>query len=87
MKIKSVILCGGSGTRLWPISRSDLPKQFVKFKPNEKSNTLFKQAMYRGTRISDEIPLILASTEYRYLIAGQLKEMSLKAEIFFEPVA
>lgn len=87
MKIKSVILCGGSGTRLWPISRLDLPKQFVKFKPNEKSNTLFKQAMYRGTRISDEIPLILASTEYRYLIAGQLKEMSLKAEIFFEPVA
>ena len=48
--IKPVILCGGSGTRLWPLSRTDLPKQFIEF-PNTKSehNSLFRYAVNRIT--------------------------------------
>lgn len=87
MKIKPVILCGGSGTRLWPISRSDLPKQFIDFKENKKSNTLFKQAIYRASQVSEDTPLIVASKDFRFLISGQLEDLAVNARVFLEPVA
>ena len=70
--IKPVILCGGSGTRLWPLSRTDMPKQFIEF-PNSKSehNSLFRYAVNRITaaelgRYVDTVvlpPLIVAAKE------------------------
>ena len=52
MKIKPVILSGGSGTRLWPSSRSSLPKQFINFNVgNELAVNLFKKKIIKYTDI------------------------------------
>ena len=45
--VRPVVLCGGSGTRLWPLSRPDLPKQFIEFPHGAETSTLFKYALKR----------------------------------------
>lgn len=92
--IKPVILCGGSGTRLWPLSRTDLPKQFIEF-PNTKSehNSLFRYAVNRITNAelgkhSEAIvlpPLIVAAEEHQFIIRGQLKGENIVPDVFLEP--
>ena len=92
--IKPVILCGGSGTRLWPLSRTDLPKQFIEF-PNTKSehNSLFRYAVNRITnaelrKYSEAIvlpPLIVAAKEHQFIIRGQLKGENIVPDVFLEP--
>ena len=59
----NIILCGGSGTRLWPISRTMFPKQFVKIF-NDKS--LFELTLKRNSNLCDEIYII--SNEQLYFI-------------------
>lgn len=81
-----VILSGGSGTRLWPLSRKNLPKQFL---PLTGDSTLFQQTVAR-TRSIDDIaaPIIVCSEEHRFLVAEQLLEMKLSgASILLEPAA
>lgn len=89
--IKPVVLCGGSGTRLWPISRSDYPKQFVGFpKGNEEEQTLFRYTVHRvksdreGRKVLP--PAIIASGNYRYFVREQLETDDCSAEVFLEPV-
>ena len=94
--IKPVILCGGSGTRLWPLSRTDMPKQFIEF-PNSKSehNSLFRYAVNRITaaelgRYVDTVvlpPLIVAAKEHQFIIRGQLKNTDIAPDVFLEPCA
>lgn len=94
--IKPVILCGGSGTRLWPLSRADLPKQFIEF-PNSKSekNSLFRYAVARISqkeiaKHADAVvmhPLIVAAKEHRFIIREQLKGLGAAPDIFFESCA
>jgi len=82
----SVILCGGSGTRLWPVSRRYLPKQFVKIFDGE---SLFQKTIKRNMNISDEIYIISNETQY-FLALNQLEELalpeSLKFRFFLESV-
>lgn len=81
-----VILSGGSGTRLWPLSRKNLPKQFL---PLTGDSTLFQQTVAR-TRSIDDIapPIIVCSEEHRFLVAEQLLEMKVSgASILLEPAA
>jgi mannose-1-phosphate guanylyltransferase/mannose-6-phosphate isomerase len=85
-KIHPVILAGGSGTRLWPLSRAKYPKQFIPF-INQRS--LFQEACLR---FKDEdmftTPLIVTHEEYRFLVLEQLQQIGLgNAEIIIEPVA
>ena len=79
------ILCGGSGTRLWPLSREAFPKQFHKIAGDE---TLFQQACRRVTQGIAGKPIVLAGHKHRFLVAEQLEEIGLGgASIVLEPVA
>jgi mannose-1-phosphate guanylyltransferase/mannose-6-phosphate isomerase len=74
-----VILCGGSGTRLWPLSRSGFPKQFLCLTGSE---SLFQQAALRLAALgSDQIrvaaPLIVSGEEHRFLVSEQLREVGI----------
>ena len=77
--LQPVILCGGSGTRLWPLSRTGFPKQFLCLAGQE---SLFQQAAMRLSRLGDEQtkvspPLIVTGDDHRFLAAEQLREVSL----------
>ncbi|MDR6936863.1 mannose-1-phosphate guanylyltransferase/mannose-6-phosphate isomerase [Luteibacter sp. 3190] len=81
-----LILSGGSGTRLWPISRRNLPKQFLSL---TGSDTLFQQTVRRTTSLPDTgAPIVVASDDHRFLAAEQLQELNANdASILLEPVA
>lgn len=87
--ITPVILCGGSGTRLWPLSRAGFPKQFLSLTGNE---SLFQQAAQRPVAVSaDDIqvakPLIVTGEEHRFLASEQLREVSIElGAALLEPV-
>ena len=93
-RIRPVVLCGGSGTRLWPLSRTDLPKQFIEFPHGEKEvSTLFKYALKRVS--SEKLsacgalvlnPMVVAARDHQFIIRDQLKGMGITPEIFLEPV-
>jgi mannose-1-phosphate guanylyltransferase/mannose-6-phosphate isomerase len=83
-RILPFILCGGAGTRLWPISRQAFPKQFHKLVGSE---SLFQQTCRRlsGPVFADAC--IIASHHHRFLIAEQLKEIGLtQTSVVLEPM-
>jgi mannose-1-phosphate guanylyltransferase / mannose-6-phosphate isomerase len=84
--IHPVILSGGSGTRLWPMSRSAYPKQLH---PLLSSASLLQDSIERvGEPRLFAPPLILANDEHRFIIAEQLRQIGVKPEtIMLEPVA
>ncbi len=89
-KITPVILCGGSGTRLWPLSRSGFPKQFLVF---SGTTSLFQQAIERinciaANDISVGETLVVTGEEHRFLALEQLRELeSVSSTLLLEPVA
>ena len=79
LKITPVILCGGSGTRLWPLSRTGFPKQFLCLTGQE---SLFQQAALRLSKLGNselEVskPLIVTGEDHRFLAAEQLREIGI----------
>ena len=79
----NIILCGGSGTRLWPISRSLMPKQFVKLFGEE---SLFQLTVKRNEKHCSE-KFIVSNSEQYFLALDQLEEMGMAAERYLlEPV-
>lgn len=82
-KIQPVILCGGSGARLWPLSRDTYPKQFLRILGDE---TLLQQTMRRVSNIEGVGPAILVCNESsRFIAAEQLREIGIKdAQILLE---
>ena len=77
IKAIPIILCGGSGTRLWPLSRTGFPKQFLCLTGNE---SLFQQAVQRlaalgNDRIQVGSPVIVSGEEHRFLASEQLREV------------
>ncbi len=80
IKVTPVILCGGSGTRLWPLSRAGFPKQFLSLTGTE---SLFQQAAQRLVTLgADDIlvakPLIVTGEEHRFLASEQLREAGIE---------
>ncbi|MFP6844248.1 MAG: mannose-1-phosphate guanylyltransferase/mannose-6-phosphate isomerase [Thalassolituus sp.] len=78
-----VIMAGGSGTRLWPLSRTAFPKQFLAL---NSQLTLLQETAARLDGLSDAAPLIICNEEHRFLVAEQLRQQGKKASIILEPV-
>ena len=79
-QVTPVILCGGSGTRLWPLSRSGFPKQFLVLSGGDSSESLFQQAVQRlnaieGANIQLGDTLIVTNEDHRFLALDQLREL------------
>src|SRR5262249_3449729 len=83
-QIVPVIMCGGAGTRLWPVSRESMPKQFV---PLVGQESTFQQVL---ARISHPDlfarPIVITSAEFRFVVAEQLRERGVEADIVLEPM-
>jgi mannose-1-phosphate guanylyltransferase len=73
MKIYPVILSGGAGTRLWPLSRAVLPKQLL---PLVSDKTMLQETVQRvGGAPGMQAPLIVCGNEHRFLVAEQMREI------------
>ncbi len=85
-EIFPVLLCGGSGTRLWPVSRKSFPKQFV---PLAGSGTLFQAAAGRMQGAAGVgFPLVLTNSDFRFIVAEQLAADGIRpGAILIEPSA
>jgi mannose-1-phosphate guanylyltransferase/mannose-6-phosphate isomerase len=83
--ITPLIVCGGSGTRLWPASRADRPKQFL---PLFGPLSTFQETV---RRVADpelfERPLVVTNRKHRFAVAEQLEEIEIEADILLEPEA
>ncbi len=81
-----VILSGGSGTRLWPLSRRQRPKQFLPVV--DKENTLLQSTLLRLQGLEQlQDPIIVCNQEHRFMVAEQLHELELSHQgILLEPV-
>tara|TARA_B110000003_G_scaffold45154_1_gene42957 strand:- start:1680 stop:3101 length:1422 start_codon:yes stop_codon:yes gene_type:complete len=84
MKIIPVILSGGSGTRLWPLSRRQYPKQFLQLLG---SNSMFQETLLRLKGLKNlSKPVVICNDEHRFLVAEQLNQIGIKdAAIILEP--
>ncbi len=82
--ILPVIMAGGSGSRLWPLSRQLNPKQFLHLCGK---NTLLQQTLGRLSGLKTAPPSIICHEDHRFLVAEQIRQMDLQqATIFLEPV-
>ncbi len=87
LKLIPVILSGGSGTRLWPLSRACFPKQYLKLSHNSKysllQNTILRLKGINGL----QDPLIICNEEQRFIVAEQMRELDVKPQsILLEPI-
>ncbi len=85
-----VVMAGGSGTRLWPLSRSGFPKQFLVL--GHDSQSLFQQAVARllalgGDNIEVARPLVVGNEEHRFMVLDQLRDMRAEPQaVILEPM-
>lgn len=79
--ITPVILSGGAGTRLWPLSRKSFPKQFV---PLISNKSLFSLTLERLKRFSDSV-MIVAAEDHRFMISSEMEAAGLRGDIILEP--
>jgi mannose-1-phosphate guanylyltransferase / mannose-6-phosphate isomerase len=83
-KLQPVLLSGGSGTRLWPLSREAYPKQFL---PLAGDDTMLQATWLRVAGIADAAPIVVANEEHRFLVAEQLRQIGAPTpEILLEPM-
>jgi mannose-1-phosphate guanylyltransferase/mannose-6-phosphate isomerase len=78
-RIHPVILSGGSGTRLWPMSRRSLPKQFL---PLVTDRTMLQETVRRvGGVPGCAAPIVVSHTDHRFIVAEQLQELGVRPEV------
>jgi len=83
MNLIPVIMAGGSGSRLWPMSRSQYPKQLLKL-TSDKS--MLQETADRIIPLTNNAPLVICNEDHRFIVAEQLKEQSQLGKIILEPV-
>jgi mannose-1-phosphate guanylyltransferase / mannose-6-phosphate isomerase len=79
-----VIMCGGAGRRLWPVSRESMPKQFV---PLVEARSTFQQVLgrIRDATIFDR-PIVITHSDFRFIAAEQMRACAVKGDIVLEPI-
>src|SRR5271157_6010555 len=82
-KIRPVIMCGGSGTRVWPESRESLPKQFIPL-IGERSTFQSIVGVVGDPAVFDPA-VVITNFDYRFRVAEQLREIGAEATILLEP--
>ncbi|RYD01278.1 hypothetical protein N752_30240 [Desulforamulus aquiferis] len=86
--MKVIILAGGNGTRLWPLSRTNYPKQFLKLKDMNKS--IFQMTLDRSLKLTALNDIyIITNEKYKFLVMGQIEELGYEASknnILIEPL-
>ena len=85
MAIYPVVLAGGNGTRLWPLSRTNHPKQFLDLL--QQGETLLQSTLLRTQACTSMSPLIIANQEHRFLMRQQLLEAGVDCTVLLEPLA
>ena len=85
-KVLPVILCGGEGTRLWPLSRKSFPKQFLSIN-NLNDKSLLQNTQKRLSGIKDLIaPILICNDLHRFIVAEQMREININPKsIILEP--
>lgn len=84
MVLCPIIMAGGNGSRLWPLSRVLYPKQFLKL---DGENTMLQQTVNRLSGLPCSAPLVICNEEHRFLVAEQLRNLNkLSHNIILEPV-
>jgi mannose-1-phosphate guanylyltransferase len=82
MSILPVIMAGGSGTRLWPLSRAKHPKQFLSL---DGTGTMLQETMKRLDGLDISSSVVICNEEHRFLVAEQLRELNQLGSIILEP--
>ncbi len=83
-KLQPVLLSGGSGTRLWPLSREAYPKQFL---PLAEADTMLQATWKRVEALADAAPIVVAGEDHRFLVAEQLRQIGAPTPaIILEPL-
>ena len=83
MSICAVIMAGGSGTRLWPLSRAAHPKQFLAL---DGEGTMLQETVKRLDNIEVNSLVTICNEEHRFFVAEQLREIGKLGSIILEPV-
>jgi mannose-1-phosphate guanylyltransferase len=84
MKITPVIMSGGSGTRLWPLSRRMMPKQFLNI---HGDLTMLQETMQRLDGVETRTPIVVCNENHRFVVAEQMRQMDVEhPTIILEPV-
>ncbi len=81
--IRPVIMCGGTGTRLWPASRGSMPKQFI---PLLHDLSTFQTTVLRVVGPAFARPVVIAADDSRFIVAEQLRAIGVEATIILKPV-
>jgi mannose-1-phosphate guanylyltransferase len=81
--ITPVIMAGGSGSRLWPLSRSLYPKQFLAL---TGELTMLQETVQRLSNLDVNAPLVICNEEHRFIVAEQLRALDITGSIILEPV-
>ncbi|RLJ38647.1 mannose-1-phosphate guanylyltransferase/mannose-6-phosphate isomerase [Acidovorax sp. 106] len=87
--LQPVILCGGAGTRLWPLSRESYPKQFLSLRGSRTmlQDTVLRMQGLGGAAPPPLPPIVVCNTEHRFIVASQLDLAGVRnAQILLEPV-
>lgn len=90
--VAPVILCGGSGMRLWPLSRAGFPKQFLVLSGDGSNQSLFQRALTHINAIGNERikvgeAIIVTNEKHRFLALDQLRELkAIHTRLLLEPI-
>jgi len=73
-----LILCGGTGSRLWPLSRESYPKQFLSIKKDDEFSLLQRTIQRISTLKNLKKPILVCNEEHRFIVAEQMRELNIE---------